>query len=141
MKLTAPPINDISTDLDEPPPLASGKPYPKRFVRVVQRHYAWLKPLRLDRPVAEVLGAAERTARGMERWRVDHVSADEGVIQGVAVTGLLRFRDDICIRLRAAGDGTRVDMRSASRIGRGDFGANAERIRAFFEALERRLRR
>jgi uncharacterized protein (DUF1499 family) len=55
----------------------------------------------------------------------------QGRIEAVAETRLMRFQDDVTIRIRPSGAGTRIDIRSASRIGRHDFGANAARIRRF----------
>ena len=58
-----------------------------------------------------------------------------GRIEAVDRTFLLRLPDDITVRNRPRADGTRVDIRSASRIGTHDFGANAARIRAFLKEL------
>jgi uncharacterized protein (DUF1499 family) len=82
-----------------------------------------------------VFEAALGIARG-KGWEIVEADATEGRIEAVATTRLLRFRDDVTIRVRPAGQGgSRVDMHSRSRIGRGDFGTNARRIRAFQEAL------
>ena len=43
------------------------------------------------------------------------------------------FVDDIVIRVRATESGSEVDLRSVSRVGRSDLGANAARIEAFAE--------
>ena len=51
------------------------------------------------------------------------------------MTAIFRFVDDIAIRVRPTASGTVVDVRSKSRDGRGDLGANAERIRAFTSAF------
>jgi len=45
------------------------------------------------------------------------------------------FKDDVVIRVQAAGNKTKVDMRSASRVGKSDLGMNAERIRLFLADL------
>jgi uncharacterized protein (DUF1499 family) len=50
-------------------------------------------------------------------------------------TLLLRLPDDITVRIRPRADGTRIDIRSASRLGHHDFGANAARIRRFLEEV------
>ncbi len=61
----------------------------------------------------------------------------EGVFEAVEVTRIFRFVDDIVVRVRMSpgGNGSVVDVRSKSRDGRGDLGANAARIRAFAAAL------
>ncbi len=78
--------------------------------------------------------ASLATAHAMG-WAVVAAVPAEGRIEAIATTRLLRFKDDVVLRLRADGDGARLDMRSASRIGRCDLGANEKRIRAFFVKL------
>jgi uncharacterized protein (DUF1499 family) len=82
-----------------------------------------------------VFQRALRVAREMPAWEITYEDAAAGIIEGVATTALFRFRDDFVIRIRPDGAGARVDMRSKSRDGRGDLGANAERIRAFLKVL------
>ncbi len=53
----------------------------------------------------------------------------EGIIEAIARTPIMGFRDDVVVRIRATSDGARIDVRSASRYGRHDFGANAARVR------------
>jgi uncharacterized protein (DUF1499 family) len=62
--------------------------------------------------------------------------AAEGRIEATATTPLLRFKDDVVIRIVAAGSGSRLDIRSMSRLGRSDLGTNARRIRAFIQKLQ-----
>ena len=60
-------------------------------------------------------------------------------IQAVATTRVMRFKDDVVIRVRRGGGRTRVTMRSHSRVGKWDFGQNARNIREFQAALDREL--
>ncbi|MBZ0146911.1 MAG: DUF1499 domain-containing protein, partial [Pseudorhodoplanes sp.] len=60
----------------------------------------------------------------------------EGRIEAVARTPIMGFRDDIVIRVRTAPDGARIDVRSASRYGRHDFGTNAARIRSLLDDID-----
>jgi hypothetical protein len=46
------------------------------------------------------------------------------------------FRDDVAVRIRAIGQGARVDVRSASRYGRHDFGTNAARVRVLLDDID-----
>ena len=62
----------------------------------------------------------------------------QGRVEVVATTLWFGFKDDIVIRISPSGSGSRVDMRSKSRVGRSDLGANAARIRAFLGRLEHR---
>jgi len=60
----------------------------------------------------------------------------EGRIEAVARTPILGFRDDVVVRVRATADGARIDVRSASRYGRHDLGANAARVRALIDDVD-----
>lgn len=76
------------------------------------------------------------------RWDLIHADEVSGLIRAEATTRWLGFTDDV--RLRVTLDDfalTRVDMRSSSRVGRGDFGLNRRRIARFFNELDRRLQR
>jgi uncharacterized protein (DUF1499 family) len=53
----------------------------------------------------------------------------------------VRFKDDVVIRIQPGRDQTRVDVRSKSRVGRGDMGANARRVRDYLSSLQARLSR
>jgi uncharacterized protein (DUF1499 family) len=60
----------------------------------------------------------------------------EGLIEAIARTPILGFRDDVAVRVRATRDGARIDVRSASRYGRHDLGTNAARVRALIEDID-----
>jgi len=63
-------------------------------------------------------------------------SARDGIIEAVARTPILGFRDDVVVRVRATTDGARIDVRSASRYGRHDLGTNAKRVRALIDDID-----
>jgi hypothetical protein len=63
-------------------------------------------------------------------------SARDGVIEAVARSLILGFREDVVVRIRATNDGTRIDARSASRYGRSDFGSNATRVRNLMSDID-----
>ncbi len=144
-----PRINDISTDLEDVPsfteaatqPENQGKDlaYPEAFKPIVREAYPKLAPLRVGAPPDEVLSQAAALAREQPGWQVTSVDTQGRTFEGVAETRLFRFRDDFVVRVRPEGEGTRVDMRSRSRVGRGDFGANALRIERFLQALASRV--
>ena len=152
--LYLPAINDITTDWFNPPELTDAarvRPpgslsteYPGRDVAVRQREaYPEIVPLVLSYSANEVYMAA----RGLvdERgWEVLHEIApgleESGRIAAVAPTLVFGFKDDVVIIItRIGAQETRVDMRSASRIGRHDFGENAARIYDFLTDLTSRL--
>ena len=92
--------------------------------------------------VGEAVDIALEVARD-QGWRViasQAPSKDQplGSIEAVASTLVMAFRDDVAIRVAPDGDGARVDIRSASRYGARDFGANAARVRSFLFALRER---
>ena len=141
----APPINDISTDVTDPPrfeaivPLRAGAPNPpeyggEAFAVQQSRAYPDLQPIGLEMPASAAFERALATARG-QGWTIVASDAPSGRIEATDTTFWFGFTDDIVIRVREAGAGARVDVRSKSRVGRGDLGANARRIRTFANAL------
>jgi uncharacterized protein (DUF1499 family) len=139
-----PAINDITTDLSDPPMFASDPAgegremgYPVEFVPLVQQAYPDLATIRVSSEPAAALGLAEQTARGLG-WEVVTVDAAAGTLLARQTSRLFQFVDDVIVRVRPAdGGGALVDVRSKSRVGRGDMGVNAARIRAFAEKLPR----
>jgi hypothetical protein len=142
-RLTAYPINDVSTDIDAPPPLdgrdgtpAGGPPLSEGRRAKLRRAYPeLLGGLLLPLPPEKAFSLAEATARAQPRWNFGRVDTAARLLTAVAVTPLLRFKDDVTIRIRPEGSGSRVDVRSRSRVGRDDLGTNAARIRHFLGAL------
>jgi Protein of unknown function (DUF1499) len=137
------PVNDVSTDVDDPPPLdgrdgtAAGGPEMTGLRREkVRRGYpALLGGLLLKLDPGAAFQLALTRAGAQSGWSVGRVAAGQGLFTAVAVTRLLRFKDDITVRVRPAAGGSRVDIRSRSRLGRDDLGANAARIQRFFRDL------
>jgi uncharacterized protein (DUF1499 family) len=140
----APPINDISTDLSDPPafpgdPSGRGRDmtFPAGFAEQIRAtpSYQDLQPIRVARPPADVLREAEQAARALE-WSDVAADPQAGIVSASETTRLFRFVDDVVIRVRDDGTGgSVVDVRSKSRDGQGDIGANAARIRRFFAVL------
>ncbi len=144
-----PPISDITTDPGNPPRfdvLARLRPrgrvdYPGGAVAQAQRAaYPDIVPLQVSVPLrpAYDIALALVTKR---KWHVVDARPPvagrrDAVIEAVARTPIMGFRDDVVIRVSATADGARVDMRSASRYGLYDFGANAARIRSLLEDID-----
>lgn len=144
---SVPPIHDITTDTADPPAfvaLAEARErapnavdYPGEATARLQREaYPDIGPLYLQASLPEVLSAAEVLVRA-NGWELATMTRDR--IEATATTRWFGFRDDVVIRLREEDGRVRVDMRSASRVGRSDVGANAARIRGFLDALKQRL--
>jgi Protein of unknown function (DUF1499) len=141
-----PPINDITTDLVNPPAYVTaaandfwkGKDlrYPAGFADSVRRGYPDLRSLTLALPAARAFALALATARSQQGWEITGTDSATGRIEATATTSWFGFKDDIVIRLTPRGtDSAIVDMRSKSRVGKSDVGANARRIRQYFAAL------
>ena len=156
-------IHDVTTDTQDPPTFGPvitaeraategvntadypGKKAPARLadgtrgeklVSALQTQgYPEIRTLVLTEDPAVVFGRAEQLARDMG-WAIKESNVATGRIDATETTFWYGFKDDITVRLRpAAGGGTRVDVRSLSRVGGSDLGANAARIGRFLEAL------
>ena len=136
-----PPINDITTDTENPPKyMTAPRGYPgAEFARQQRAAYPDLLPVLLPVPPSTAFKKAVAAAEAMG-WEVVGADAAAGTIEAVDTTKFFGFKDDIAIRVAATADGSpnlsRVDMRSKSRVGRGDVGTNAQRIRAYAERLK-----
>ena len=100
--------------------------------------YADIQPQRFSKPADQVFAAALATARDMG-FEITMQSPERGQIEAVATTPVFRFKDDVTIAVGRFGQGAIVNVRSRSRIGKGDLGANARRIREFQSRLASRL--
>lgn len=104
--------------------------------------YADLQPQRFNQPVEKVYDAALASVRAMDmeiREEKRDPSNNSGIIEAVATTRIFKFKDDVTITITRQGDATIVNVRSKSRVGKGDMGTNARRIRAFQAELAKRL--
>lgn len=144
-----PPIHDISTDLQDPPRFEAAislrtkndhsVEYPGEAVANQQRGeaaYQDIVPLQLQMTVPQATELANAVATELG-WRVVTNSPGHGLLEAVDRTPILGFSDDIVVRIRQQGSGVRVDVRSASRVGVGDMGVNAERIRKFLALMRK----
>jgi uncharacterized protein (DUF1499 family) len=141
-----PPIHDISTDTTDPPSfnavlMARGTApnsaiYGGRDIaEQQQRAYPDIRPVTLDVTPRQAFERALDAARAMG-WIIVAAEPGEGRIEATATTRWFGFKDDVVVRVRPAGGGaSRVDVRSVSRVGQSDVGANATRIRAFLSRL------
>jgi len=74
-------------------------------------------------------------------WELVTASPETGLIEATETSTWFGFKDDVAIRISQGDDGTFVDMRSVSRVGLSDLGANAKRVGNFMTELETRLGR
>jgi uncharacterized protein (DUF1499 family) len=112
--------------------------YPAEFVKTAAEAYPKVTPLVLSIEPGAALALAIEVAES-RGWTI--VDTHDHGFEAYAQSRLFRFRDDIVVRVRAEeGGGCRVDMRSASRDGKADFGVNAQRIESFLEEVHKRAR-
>ncbi|MEP0337167.1 MAG: DUF1499 domain-containing protein [Alphaproteobacteria bacterium] len=138
--LNAPPINDISTDTQDPPvfwDMPNPTDYPSRNAEVQRGAYPGAVPLEVARPAKEVFVLALDLVRA-RGWKVIAEAPDEGRIEAEARSLLYGFVDEVAVRITEMENGARVDMRSRSRLGRIDRGVNARRIEIFLADLKDR---
>jgi uncharacterized protein (DUF1499 family) len=140
-----PPIHDVTTDTEDPPrfiailPLRLNAPnsveYGGRSISIQQnRAYPAIQPLVLQVPLENAFQRALTLARAMG-WEIVAENLPDGRIEATDTTLWFGFKDDIVVRLRATDTGTRVDVRSVSRVGKSDVGTNAKRIATFLGKL------
>ena len=143
-----PPIHDITTDTDDPPPFevvlaarrATGATntadYGGPEIASAQKAaYPEVKPLVLSDPPPRAFERALDAVRAMG-WEVADVDPRRGRIEATDTTRWFAFKDDVVVRVRPEGAGSRVDVRSLSRVGKSDVGTNARRIRGFLQRLQ-----
>jgi len=147
-----PVLNDISTDLDDPPVFsrsraaltARSNQMPDNLAmaerRAQKQAYPNVQPILLDLDADEAYKAVLKVAAA-KRWKIVEQTppggrSGLGHVDAVARGLVLGLPDDITIRIAPQAGQTRVDVRAVSRIGRHDFGENARRIEKFADALE-----
>jgi uncharacterized protein (DUF1499 family) len=146
---SVPRIHDITTDAAHPPLfVAVGKlrkptdhsiEYEGNEIFNEQREaYPDIEPLIVKAPKDKVFEASKQALASMGVDIVDSNPA-EGRIEAVETTLLYGFKDDIAVRVQETPEGTRVDIRSMSRVGKSDLGVNAKRIRTFMARLRANL--
>lgn len=146
---SVPAIHDISTDLGNPPefvaiaPLRANAPNPVAYAgdetaKQQRQAYADISTWTSAAGVEQVYEQSLQVVSDMG-WQLVASDLAEGRIEATDTTTWFGFKDDVVIRLVATEQGTAVDVRSKSRVGRSDVGVNAKRIRAFLAALQQRL--
>ena len=142
-------IHDITTDMDNPPQfmavatLRGPGDHPVTYdgpeVAAQQKQaYPDLQPLVFDAGTDETFAAAKKV---LDSMGMEIVAANEGDlhIEATYTTLLYGYKDDMVVRITETDDGTRVDVRSKSRVGRSDLGQNAKRVRSFLSRLKDEL--
>ncbi|HEX9757447.1 MAG TPA: DUF1499 domain-containing protein [Nitrospiria bacterium] len=140
-----PPIHDITTDTRNPPvfesilplrgdasnPVAYGGP---EIAKLQKSAYPDIVPAILLVSKEEAFQRALVLAQAMG-WKIVDADLNRGRIEATDTTFWFGFKDDIVIRISPHEEGTLVNLRSVSRVGRSDVGTNAMRIRKFLNQL------
>jgi len=141
-------INDITTDFANPPVFIHAPTlkdnadkdmgYQRARLQAAQAaYYGSVVPLRTSDPPAITFEHVKIVASAMPDWTITYTDPKRFALEGVATSPLMHFKDDFAIEVRPAGAGSEIEMRSKSRDGLGDFGANAARIQTFFAMFVR----
>ena len=143
---SVPPIHNVSTDIEDPPQFTHAQSlrtehensldYDIEAIGEIQREgYPEVKPLVMELAPDEMFGRVKRVLldMGMEVTKEDPA---QGEMEAVATTFWFAFKDDLVVRLREVEGGTRMDLRSVSRVGVVDIGANADRIMEVIKRVE-----
>ena len=140
-----PPIHDVTTDVVDPPEFVAlrsvreqspnGAKYGGPEIAAQQQQaYSDIVPKVLALPPPQAVQRAMDAARALG-WEVVGSDTAAGRVEATDETGWFGFKDDVVIRIRPDGAGSRVDVRSVSRVGKSDVGKNAARVREFLAKL------
>ena len=138
-----PNINDVTTDTERPPAfqeIAKLRPpgsnpidYQAKFAEAQVKAYPDLRTLVVERDATETVTLVAQALRKLRMQVVREVAPDQrsgvGFVEAVDRTLVFGFYDDVVVRVADRGRGALVDIRSASRFGQHDLGANAARVR------------
>ncbi len=144
-----PPIHDITTDTENPPSFSAVLPlrgadanstvYAGPGLAVLQTEaYPGIRPIDTEIEPSRAFETALAVVKYLD-WDLVAADAAQGRIEATDTTFWFGFKDDVVIRITPTEFGSRVDLRSVSRVGGSDAGANAERIREFLAAFKARL--
>ena len=149
------PIHEVTTDVSDPPqyvaiaairaslPNLNPTGYEATFTlqgRTIdataaqEKFYPDLKPLQLALSPADAFAKAQQAAKQLG-WAQVAANPEAGRLEATDTTAFFGFKDDIVVRIRPSAAGSVVDVRSKSRVGGGDAGTNAARVRKFLALM------
>ena len=142
----SPPIHDITTDTENPPrfvaiiALRQGSPNSaehqgEAVARQQRVAYPDIRPIMLAEPPDAAFKRALTAAREIG-WQIVAAVPAQGRIEATDTTLWFGFKDDVVVRVIPTATGSRIDVRSVSRLGEGDLGKNAARIRAYLRRVQ-----
>jgi uncharacterized protein (DUF1499 family) len=142
-----PRINDITTDTANPPAFVHAQTLPENdgrdmaypgeeFARQQRDGYGEIEPVQVALPPDETFRRVAAAARSTDGWVITREDPANRALEGYETSRIFRFKDDFVIVVRDANGQSVVHMRSKSRDGQGDVGANAKRIRSFLARIK-----
>lgn len=146
--MSAPAIHDITTDTSNPPQfhvidsLRADAPNKTEYAgaevaRKQKKAYPYIQPKLLNDQPDQAFKKALDVAQSMSRWEIHNVDSDSLRIEATATIPWFGFKDDIVVRVTPDGMGSRIDVRSVSRVGKSDLGENARRIDNYLAKIKR----
>jgi len=146
---SVPPIHDVSTDVVTPPEffaiakLRADAPNPVEYAGAETaaqqlKAYPELTTLTFKESTKHVIRVSIDSVKSLG-WELASADVEGGIIEATDTTLWFGFKDDVVIRVTAKGDGSELDIRSKSRVGKSDLGKNAERINQFIALLNKEL--
>jgi hypothetical protein len=140
-----PRINDITTDTDDPPDYVANiklqrypglsMAYDPSFAPIQRKAYPTIGTRTVELTTDEAFDRLRDALESLPNVRVTFASVKEGRIEAISVSRVFRFVDDVVVRIRPVPEGSRIDVRSRSRVGKGDLGVNAQRIENLLATL------
>lgn len=133
-------IHDISSDIDNPPEFVHAQSlrnkndnslnYDPAVGAKQKQAYPGLASFNTSLSFRDAFAKAQKVAKE-QGWSIEYSDEERGSIEATARSYLLGFVDDVVIRVQQIDGGSVIDIRSVSRVGKSDLGANASRIREF----------
>lgn len=136
-------VADITTDMENPPQFialldARGRrnsfEYSPETAERQRAKFPWVKPIYTDLSENEAYIRALDVAKGLG-WEVTGEDPSRGRFEATDYTKWFHFNDDLVVRITSEEGGSRVDLRSSSRVGGSDHGLGAIRIMKFTRAF------
>jgi len=144
---SVPPIHNITTDTVEPPSFVKIREIRGESHNPLEYDAAKLAPIQLEAyPDVKTLLSQKSPEQAFSKalevvdqmgWELVSQEAGAGIIEATETTALWAFKDDVVIRIEATDSGSKIDLRSVSRVGQSDIGANAKRIKKFLNAFQK----
>lgn len=143
---SVPYIHDITTDTENPPlfvavlPLRAGAENPAEYggpelAKQQKEGYPDLRPASVSSPPEAAFPRALQAAKDMG-WKIVDSDPKSLRIEATDTTHWFGFKDDVVVRLTPSPMGSRIDVRSVSRVGKSDVGTNARRIKAYLARVK-----